>query len=124
MTKNEKEYLDKTYDMFRKHYIETNNVEESWEKTKRLLYWYRIGLKDGASNQCKSEFQEPNNEEKLLWLARNKDGTLALWPVKPYRSGNVWWSTSCTKLCYLLDNESYPMVTWEGGPIEVKIVSK
>lgn len=69
MTNNEKEYLDKTYDMFRKHWIETNNVEESWERTKRLLHWYRIGLKDGASNQYKSEFQEPIDKEELNKLA-------------------------------------------------------
>lgn len=71
MTKSEEEYLAKTYDMFHKHWIETNNFEETWEKTKRLLHWYRIGLKDGATEQHKLVLQESIYEEELDELAEN-----------------------------------------------------
>lgn len=60
----------------------------------------------------------------IMWIARDKEGTLSLWSVKPHRSGNVWWSASCPKLCYLPDNELYSAVTWERDPLEVEIVPK
>ena len=59
-----------------------------------------------------------------MWIARNEDGTLALFKIKPmhfYEEGSAhYWAGLAL---YLPCNE-YPEVTFENSPMEVEIVIK
>lgn len=51
------------------------------------------------------------NEDKVkVWLARDKDGSLWLYPSVPYREDDIWgceWSSS------KIDSHKFPSVKWE-----------
>lgn len=53
-----------------------------------------------------------------LWIARNKDGTLALHESEPYCPYDTWYN--CNQEMYL-DKNLFPEVTIENSPQEVEI---
>lgn len=60
-----------------------------------------------------------------MWIARDKDGTLALHESEPYCPFNTWHNTN--QEFYLdLDNNLFPEVTFENSPqqIELKLIEK
>ena len=58
-----------------------------------------------------------------LWIARDKDGTLALHESEPYCPYNTWHN--CNQDWYL-DDDFFPEVTFENSPqmVEIKLVKE
>ena len=59
-----------------------------------------------------------------LWIARDQNGDLFLYPIKPDRyvteyyvffNGDDWWN---------IDSDLFPEVTFENSPMEVELVIK
>lgn len=57
------------------------------------------------------------------WIARDKDGLLAIYFYKkPHLVENrIWFPYDCEYGSTVLDNESFPDVTFENSPIKVSI---
>lgn len=56
------------------------------------------------------------------WIARDKDGALYMYKVKPYRGKNDYddcWDSDGDTLA--LDNSLFRSITWESEPLEVTI---
>ena len=56
------------------------------------------------------------------WVARDDDGALYMYKVKPYRGKGInfgCWDTDGDTLA--LENSLFPSVTWESEPLEVTI---
>lgn len=61
-----------------------------------------------------------------IWLARDEDGTLTLFPKKPIRVVSGWWDIDPeaeTNFIYI-DPTYFPNLKWEDEPIEVNIFTK
>ena len=60
-----------------------------------------------------------------IWIARDKDGTLALYTMKPTRVyiGDYFsiFSSTPDYDCMCLDPEDFPQVTWENSPQKVTV---
>lgn len=58
----------------------------------------------------------------VMWVARDKDGTLYLYNEKPYKRGHCW---HCDDLDYFAIEELLPEVNWEDEePTEVELIIK
>ncbi len=57
-------------------------------------------------------------ENKLIWIARNEDGTLEAYKAKPERKKHGFESDIEDWLDNL-DEDMYPEVTWENSPKEL-----
>ena len=57
-----------------------------------------------------------------IWIARNQDGTLEAWHIKPKRGTKAWTTDNDPKdwVTYL-DDDDYPEVTWENSPKELTV---
>ena len=53
-----------------------------------------------------------------LWIARDKNGTLALHEVRPYCPYNTWHNSNQE---FYLDNDLFPEVNFENSPQQVEI---
>lgn len=56
------------------------------------------------------------------WIARDKDGALYMYKVKPYRGKSDYedcWDSDGDTLA--LDNSLFQSITWESEPLEVTI---
>lgn len=59
-----------------------------------------------------------------MFVARDKDGELTLFPAKPVRAcGDSWWDDQ-TERFFLLEPWLFPDLTWEDEPIEVELIKK
>lgn len=64
-------------------------------------------------------------KEQLImtaWIARDEDGALYMYKVKPYRGKGDYkgcWDSDGDTLA--LDKSLFPSVTWESEPLEVTI---
>lgn len=58
-----------------------------------------------------------------MWIARNKDGSLALFRYKPWK---IRYDTfdKLRRDCIELDKKLYPEVTFENSPKEAELVIK
>lgn len=54
-----------------------------------------------------------------LWIARDKDGELYIYPDKPYIAGGVFCNDSET--FFKISGDAFPQVTWENSPQRVRI---
>lgn len=61
---------------------------------------------------------------KELWIARDKNGELYLYKVKPIRSEDVFYSPEYDFLddYFRLPNDSYPEITWFNSPKKLEII--
>lgn len=65
-----------------------------------------------------------------MWVARDKSGILTLFISKPvkvksYPDKDEYWDTSdIYESCITIDKELFPELTFEDGPIEVKLISE
>lgn len=62
-----------------------------------------------------------------MFVARDKDGEICLYPTKPFRSDSIGWSNECwdSHDGYItLPTDAFPELTWEDEPIEVELVKK
>ena len=59
-----------------------------------------------------------------MWIARDKNGTLALHESEPYCPYNNTWHNSNQE--FYLDDDLFPEVTFENSPqkIEIKLVKE
>ena len=57
-----------------------------------------------------------------LYVARDKDGILTLFPCKPYCSESGVWYGETDGRDLVLDKNLLPEVTFENSPIEVKLI--
>lgn len=62
-----------------------------------------------------------------LWIARQKWGGLFLFGTYPYKNedenwGEEEWKSPISGLSFQIDDESFPEVTFENSPQEVKLV--
>ena len=64
-----------------------------------------------------------NEEYKIKgWVARDSDGSLTLWKVKPHRWKDDFWI--CGEEFFSLSLQIFPELTWESEPIEVELTIK
>jgi len=60
-----------------------------------------------------------------MFLARDKNGELYLFASLPAKGKECWWAESGVDGTYLrLDNSLYPDVTWDTGPLPVRLELK
>lgn len=65
-----------------------------------------------------------------MWIARNEDGRLNLFDVKPQREASfrskdyIWIIPRGYMNQMMLDKKSFPEVTFENSPMEVELVLK
>ena len=56
-----------------------------------------------------------------MWLAKDKNGTLDLYKVKPVRTYTTWCSNG---LSLPLDKSLYPHLKWEDEPMKVDLIQQ
>lgn len=61
--------------------------------------------------------QKPRNK---FWIARDDDGTLAIYPIRPKKLDGSWWASSCL----IVPKALYPEVTPSNSPKELTISIK
>lgn len=59
----------------------------------------------------------------IMWIARDKDGELFLYRVKPARHNYMFVELGNCGMTRLADDE-FPEVTWENSPVEVELKIK
>lgn len=59
-----------------------------------------------------------------MWIARDKDGTLVLFKVKPVRCKDKWVSFGVNWENFTIDESLFPELKWEDEPIEVELALK
>ena len=60
-----------------------------------------------------------------IWIARDKNGVLFAFSVKPVRNDlSDAWVTDDDLLCCCMHDDWFPEVTWENSPIELVIEEK
>ncbi len=72
--------------------------------------------------ECEERRKKDLREERRLynWVARNKDGDLFLYKVKPRRYiRNGWFDNQYWRPYKKIDNSRYEQVTWENSPIRL-----
>lgn len=58
-----------------------------------------------------------------MWIARDKDGTLCVYPYeKPRRITNGWIDSF--EIYIIIDKDKFSDLKWEDEPIEVELVRK
>lgn len=62
-----------------------------------------------------------NEEETLLWVARDLDGKLFLYSKKPYRGFYSFVPKEDDYSYNQLNEKLVPEITWEDSPVQVKI---
>ena len=55
-----------------------------------------------------------------MYVARDKNGMLFLFKIKPVRMGDIW---SWDEYSYVLDYDMFPNLKWEDEPLEVNLVA-
>lgn len=62
------------------------------------------------------------NPELSGWVARDKDGNLHVFEVKPKRSIDDcrWWDRDC--MCSAIDKNAFRDLKWEDEPVCVKLI--
>ena len=58
-----------------------------------------------------------------MWIARDKDGDLFLYRVKPARNDNIFVVPGNYGMIRLADS-AFPEVTWENSPVEMELKIK
>ena len=48
-----------------------------------------------------------------MWLARNKDGKLFIWRIRPIKIGGKWGLGIGNQCSAYIPNDNYPEVKWE-----------
>jgi len=56
-----------------------------------------------------------------LWIARDQNGDLFLYPIKPDRYVTEYYVFFNGDDCYDIDNRLFPEVTFENSPMEVEL---
>ena len=56
-----------------------------------------------------------------LWIARDKDGSLALYEKEPELVVGQIWTGGCS---IWISSKEYPEVTFENSPMEVELIIK
>lgn len=57
-----------------------------------------------------------------LWIARDGDGALFLFSVKPTKENDYWYEHSGYGYCFAeIPNDVFPEVTFENSPQEVEL---
>lgn len=103
---------------------------ECWEEYKREVQWLPVSRYDVFCAAFDRAYalgkQEKDAEDTVIsgWVARNSDGTLSLFEVKPERvrykrdiKEGLWMAKTMTDLV----SELFPDLTWDDDPIEVEI---
>ena len=86
---------------------------------------YEDGFKAGANFALGKQKKDADTVIQG-WVARDSDGTLSLFAVKPERvryrrrNGGLWMAKTMT---YLIP-ELFPDLTWDSDPIEVELIIK
>ena len=56
----------------------------------------------------------------MCWIARDKDGKLYVYNIKPKRYKEVFFVDFINdKDCFNINSEEFPEVTWENSPFEI-----
>lgn len=56
-----------------------------------------------------------------LWIARNKDNTLAVFQSKPFLNNNIEWDEYLNEDYMYIDEYLFPEVTFENSPQQVEL---
>lgn len=56
-----------------------------------------------------------------MWIARDKDGDLFMYSLKPIKGDKHFVCNKFNNECMQIDSELAPEVTWENSPVEVEI---
>ena len=61
-----------------------------------------------------------------MWVARDENGRLYLWTVKPIRHKDCWWlpeqyGTHISSYYVKIDSSLFPEVTWETDPRKIEL---
>ena len=59
-----------------------------------------------------------------MWIAREKDGSLMFFNLRPHRSGGYFNHKRDDFQGWMLDEDLFPEVTWENSPQKVEIKLK
>jgi len=67
---------------------------------------------------------ENNKQEPKIYgyVARNVDGTVSFFQVKPNRVGERWWDRDYAFIP--LNDWDFPEITWDSEPVMVEMVVK
>lgn len=61
--------------------------------------------------------------KKICWLARDKDGSIWVWKVKPFKGKDIWYNNISKDAFKLLDETLYPEIKWEDDePTEAEMI--
>ena len=86
---------------------------------------YMNGIKDTIKQVPKIVHEKTEKGEMttmIMWVARDKDGTLVLFNGEPIKEESVGrWDTYSPDGSMVIDRKSFPEITWDGEPKEVKI---
>ena len=58
-----------------------------------------------------------------MWVARDRDGCLALYKNKPHMIEDCAWITKSDSIIWL-EARMFPEVTWENSPVEAEVKIK
>ena len=56
-----------------------------------------------------------------VWIARDKDGDLCLFPTKPTKKWYMFVCSNSSQSCLEIDKNSHPEITWENSPQQIYV---
>ena len=73
---------------------------------------------------CRAHAQRFSNTLTIMYVARDKDGTLWLYTEKPRREeeSGLWFLDINKNM--QINSEEFPQLKWEDEPIEVKLINQ
>lgn len=55
------------------------------------------------------------------WIARDNDGELYLYTIKPERFHKIWTCNSSDRYCQL-PKRRFPKITWDSKPLPIRFI--
>lgn len=86
--------------------------------------WYEV--ETTAKNEFLRGRKECAEEYESLpkirgwWVARDENGDLWAFEMRPRRTEHSWWDRDYTRL--YLDKDDFPEITWKSEPVEVELL--
>ena len=83
-----------------------------------ILYDFEANSREGYIKACEEYESLPKIHG--WWVARDENGDLWAYEMKPSRFESTWWDRDYSRLS--LDNDDFPEITWESEPVEVELL--